>query len=103
MTPSDLLERLALTLKTDLGPNIEAAYPRTQAYLGAVVLQKIARQLRLKTAHGETEASDRQSLQNDLEQLLGEAAAPPSVLRDVKALPEDDEDGLLERSDRMPN
>ena len=38
MTPSDLLERLAVTFKTEVGPAIEVDYPRTQAFLSAVVL-----------------------------------------------------------------
>jgi len=94
MKASDLLERVALTLKNELGPNIEAEYSRSQAYLGAVVLQKLAGQLRLEKAHAEAENSDRRALQKDLERLLDETAAPPAIRRDVEALPKDGEDGL---------
>ena len=79
MTPSELLERLAVTLRSEVGPAIEAEYPRTQAFMSAVVLQKLARQLDLETEHVELERREREALRQDLERLLGEVGAPRTV------------------------
>ena len=79
MTPSELLERLAATFRNEVGPAIEAEYPRTQAFISAVVLQKLARQLELETEHDELERHEREALRQDLERLLGEVAAPRNV------------------------
>lgn len=40
MEPSDLLARMSKMFRADVGPAIADKYPRTQAYLSAVVLQK---------------------------------------------------------------
>ena len=79
MTPSDLLERLAQTLKGELGPNIEGEYPRTQAYLGAVVLQKLAGQLRQETVDAAAALSEAGQLQADLQELLRDQAHPEAL------------------------
>jgi len=94
MTPSDLLERLAVTFKTEVGPAIEAGYPRTQAFLSAVVLQKLAMQLRLQAEHQALEVRERQSLQQDLEQLLIDTGAPPPVQEAFSSLQVDGDAGL---------
>ena len=79
MTPSELLERLAATFRSEVGPAIEAEYPRTQAFMSAVVLQKLARQLDLEAEHDELERREREALRQDLERLLDEVAAPRTV------------------------
>ena len=79
MTPSELLERLAVTFRSEVGPAIEAEYPRTQAFISAVVLQKLARQIELEAEHDELERREREALRQDLERLLGEVAAPRNV------------------------
>ena len=94
MSPSELLERMAETLKTEVGPAIEADYPRTQAFLSAVVLQKLAMQLRLQQGHGELERRDREALQQDLVKLLADIEAPPSLSDAASALIEDGDGGL---------
>jgi len=94
MTPSELLERLAVTFKTEVGPAIEAEYPRTQAFLSAVVLQKLAMQLRLQTEHRDLDAQERQLLQQDLEQLLIETSAPAPVQEAFASIKIDGDAGL---------
>jgi hypothetical protein len=94
MTPSDLLDRLALMLKGELGPNIKDDYAKTQAYLGAVVLQKLAGQLRLEKEHETAETSDRRALQADLERLVSDLEAPPAVREAVSSLSADGQSGL---------
>lgn len=96
MTPSDLLERMAATFKGEVGPAIEAEYPRTQAFLSAVVLQKLAAQLRLAVEHGAAEDLARDALRRDLEQLLEDADAPPPVRDAFLALAENGDDGLCQ-------
>jgi hypothetical protein len=94
MTPSELLERLAATFRAEVGPAIEAEYPRTQAFLSAVVLQKLAKQLRLQAEHEELERRESQALLADLERLLTEAAAPAAVREAHAALADAGDAGL---------
>lgn len=94
MQPSDLLERLSTTLRSEIGPAVEEEYPRTQAFLGAVVLQKLARQLRFATEHAEAEVRERAALQADLEQLLAGTATPARVGDALKGLVRDGDAGL---------
>lgn len=82
LSPDELLERIARTLKKDIGPAVEAAYPKTQAFMAAVVLQKLAGQLRLDDDHA---AASRRDLQDLAIELAGEldtaAQATPPCLR----------------------
>ncbi len=94
MTPSELLARMAVTLKTEVGPAIDAEYPRGQAFLSAVVLGKLARQLRLHDAHRALELRDREALERDLAKILAEIDLPASVREAFVSLPPDD-DGAL--------
>ena len=79
MLPEDLLARFAKTLRSDIGPAIKAEYPRTQAFLGAVVLEKLATELRLSEAHASAATADRAALGEDLRAMLGAAPVPPAV------------------------
>jgi hypothetical protein len=40
--PPELLGRLATTLREEIGPSVNGGYPRTQAFMAAVVLEKVA-------------------------------------------------------------
>jgi len=66
MTEAELLLRMAATLKQDIGPAVGAEYPKTQAFMAGVVLQKIAAQLALAPAHAQAEADEMDSLVADL-------------------------------------
>lgn len=70
MNDAELLGRIARTLKEDVGPEVADEYARTQAYLGAVVLQKLARQLALAPAHDAARSADYAELADDLRALL---------------------------------
>jgi hypothetical protein len=63
---SDLLDRMATLLKREIGPAVPDAYPKTQAFLGAVVLQKLATENRLTETHAEAAQADRQALLSDM-------------------------------------
>ena len=85
MNRSDLLSRMAGLLKREIGPAVEADYPKTQAFLGAVVLEKVSAELRLAEAHAEAGAADRDALVAELDAGLSDAPAP--VREAFRALP----------------
>ena len=86
MSPGELLQRIANTLKRDVGPAIEAEYPKTQAFMAAVVLQKLGRQLDLEGAHRAADAADLSALLDHLRGVLGSGETPASVARAVQTL-----------------
>jgi hypothetical protein len=86
LTPDLLLERIATVLRRDIGPAVGAEYPRTQAFMAAVVLQKLGRQLARAEAHRAAEAADMDALIADLEAALAAAAVPPAIAAAVAAL-----------------
>ena len=45
MNQADLLTRIAATMRADVGPAVDDEYAKTQAFMAAVVLQKVAREL----------------------------------------------------------
>lgn len=87
-----LLARIAETLRHEIGPAVTADYPKTQAFMAGVVLQKLGRQLALADAHRAAEAADVLALREDLERL---AAAGPLPSEVAAAL------GRLERAVRV--
>jgi hypothetical protein len=85
VTPTELLERLAVTLRQEIGPAVNGAYPRTQAFMAAVVLEKLAQQLALAPAHEHADATEIRLLFSDLDAIVRASAAPPvvrTVIRD---------------------
>lgn len=86
MTPDQLLERVATTLRREIGPAIEADYPRTQAFMAAVVLQKLGRQLASAEAHRAADAADMDRLIADLDAALTADAVPPQIASAVAQL-----------------
>ncbi len=81
VTAGALLERIAQTLKQQIGPAIDAEYPRTQAFMAAVVLEKLGRHLGLVNEHAAAETGDLDVLLADLRRLLENANVPASVQR----------------------
>lgn len=77
MQRADLLERMSMLMKRQIGPAVADEYPRSQAYLGAVVLQKLSAELRLSAEHDRAAAADRIALIDDLRPDL--AGAPEAV------------------------
>ena len=69
LAPDELLERIARTLKKDIGPAVEAAYPKTQTFMASVVLQKLAGQLRLAAEHAAASQRDLKEVAEELDQL----------------------------------
>jgi hypothetical protein len=86
VTPGELLERIAQTLKQHIGPAIDAEYPRTQAFMAAVVLQKLGRHLGLVNEHAAAETADLAVLVADLRGLLENANVPATVSAAIDTL-----------------
>lgn len=70
MSPDELLRRLAQTLKQEIAPAVGEAYPKTQAFMASVVLEKLSRQLALTDAHAAAGRADVAALTTDLATLL---------------------------------
>jgi len=95
LNPDQLLERIAAVLRQDIGPAVGAEYPRTQAFMAAVVLQKLGRQLACAEAHRAAEAADMDALVADLDSTLATAVVPPAIAAAVAALGRDRNDAAL--------
>jgi hypothetical protein len=79
MNDADLLLRIAATLKQEIAPAIDAEYPKTQAFMAAVVLEKLGRQIALAPAHARASAADLIALIDDLTVMLSASGAPNAV------------------------
>jgi len=92
----DLLARMAGVLRQDIGPAVTETFPKTQAFMAAVILDKVAAGLRHAAAHAAADAADRQRLAADLDAML--SAADPAPLHDAASgLTGADGDGALGR------
>lgn len=80
LAPDELLERIALSLKEEIGPAVSVAYPKTQAFMASVVLQKLACELRHAAPHAEQNRSETQALVDELDRMLAARDAMPAVL-----------------------
>lgn len=92
MTDGELLQRIAETLRTEIGPAVTGEYPKTQAFMAAVVLQKLGLQLARAADHARAAAGDLDTLLADLPALAGSAALPATVadaLADLRSARDD--------------
>jgi hypothetical protein len=76
MRSDDLLARLAATLRGEIGPGVVDPFARTQAFMAAVILEKLSRQLGLADVQAKAEDDDLAALAYDLGRSLG--ASPPA-------------------------
>ncbi len=58
LSPEEHLERMSGILRHDIGPAVADPFPKTQAFMASVVLEKLARQLRTRSAHETAERND---------------------------------------------
>ena len=86
LDPGALLERIARTLKKEIGPAVEADYPKTQAFMAAVVLHKLAGQLRLADDHAAAGRRDVAELAEELRQLTAADDIPASLAAAIQTL-----------------
>ena len=88
MAHDDLLARMAATFRRDVGPQVTDPFAKTQAFMAAVVLEKLSAQLATAAADAEADAADLAALVSDL--ATGCAGAPTDLgaaLADLSALP----------------
>ncbi len=83
LPPVVLLERIARSLRTDIGPAVGAAYPKTQAFMASVVLEKLAKELRLAGEHAARNRSDAEGLVRDLDREIAEIGQAPRSVREA--------------------
>ena len=88
MTEGKLLERIAATLRRDIGPAVAEEYPKTQAFMAAVVLQKLGRQIDLAEVHRDADSAAMNALQDDLRMLLASGSGSSNLQAAVDALAE---------------
>lgn len=85
MRPDDLLVRLAATLRGEIGPAVADPFAKTQAFMAAVILEKLGRQLGLADSQAKAELDDLTALADDLGRGLG-ASPPPRVGEALRAV-----------------
>ena len=90
MPPEELLARVARTLREDVGPAVGDSFAKTQAFMGSVVLTKIAGQLRARDDDAIAADTDRRALVATVRSRLGGSAT--TVSRAVDALEQDGSD-----------
>jgi hypothetical protein len=81
---SELLARLSATLKADIGPAVSDEYPRTQAFMASVILERLSKQVALEVEHARAEAEDLDRLLADLGPLI--AGGPHVVTEALSAV-----------------
>ena len=78
---ADLLQRIAATLRQDVGSAVDDEYAKTQAFMAAVVLQKVARELASAEAHRVADAAAYRELATELAALRLGASVAAAVQR----------------------
>lgn len=79
MNEAELLARIATTMRQEIGPAVDGEYPKTQAFMIGVVLQKLSRQLALAPSHAQAEAEDMDALIADLNQTYTTGAVQKAI------------------------
>ena len=69
MKDVEILSRISRTLKKDIGPAVEGDYPKTQAFMASVVLEKLAGQLGSAAAHAASNQQGAKELAKVLTQM----------------------------------
>lgn len=88
LSPDQLLNRLADTLRERIGPEVGEPYAKTQAFMAAVVLTRVSSQLRLAAGHAAADRQDHILLVADIDRLLP-PTSPQRLHMAVKAVRDD--------------
>ena len=78
MIPPEVLDRMAATLRGEIGPAVDDPFAKTQAFMASVVLAKLAGQLRRAEADARIADDERRAVTVALREQL--AATPPAGL-----------------------
>lgn len=76
MKEAELLLRIAQTLRNEIAPALDAEYPKTQAFMAAVVLDKLGRQIALAPAHAIAAEAELNALIADLDAATTDVPQP---------------------------
>lgn len=85
LEPGEFLRRLSVGLKTEIGPNIDHEYTRTQAFMASVILERVSKQVEFGPRHHEAEAADMAELHTKLADVLVDAPDEIAQHRDGAA------------------
>lgn len=87
MTADDyeLLSRLADTVRSQIAPAVDDEYARTQAFMAAVILQRLAKQAQFFDEHRAAEFSDVAALADQLDAAFAAAGPAPGAQAHVPA------------------
>jgi hypothetical protein len=89
VTPAaELLARMSVTMKSTIAPSTTGT-AKPQAYMAAVVLEKIAKQLELAPAHAAQRAADAAALVADLDSLTTGSSLPSGTREALSAVSAD--------------
>jgi hypothetical protein len=77
VTDDEILLRIARTLKEQIAPAVDGEYPRTQAFMAAVVLERVGRQLGRARSDAAAGAAEMEALVAELPPLLAGPMPPP--------------------------
>ena len=95
MTSDELVRRIAQTLKDEIAPEVAGEYPKTQAFMAAVVLERLGRQLGRERADAAAGAAEMGELVAELPSLLAGGAVPLAVARATEVLTAARDDAAL--------
>jgi hypothetical protein len=73
----ELLRRLSVAIRGEVGPAIADEYTRTQAFMASVILERLAKQLALAEEHERAAATDLAQLHRALSERL--ESPPPEM------------------------
>lgn len=83
MNETDLLMKVAQTLKGEVGPATEGALPKSQAFMASVVLEKLSKQIAGEKTRAENERRRIDELAEQLI-LLDVTSCPADILTSVR-------------------
>jgi hypothetical protein len=79
VTGHEIVLRIARTLKDEIAPAVAGESPKTQAFMAAVVLERVGRQLARERADAAASAAGMDALVAELPAALGAGPVPPAV------------------------
>ncbi len=95
LAPDELLRSLAVALRQRIGPSVDEPFAKTQAFMAAVILEKLAGQVANAAADGAIAASERAAL---VAELRDEVAGNATVLAALDVLAADGGDAAWNRA-----
>ena len=91
VAPDELLERIAATLRSQIGPSVGDSFAKTQAFMASIILTKLAAQLRAESGGGSTAREERVALVAALRGALV-GREPPALAAALQTLSADGSD-----------